>query len=134
MLEPARRAGDAPRTAPEQGISGVSPCLAIRLVPSAVDANRHAERADWLRRRLLERQLHDGAALRISALTLQIGLMRHKVPVAEADLDSAVDALQDELHSVLQELRDVTNKIYPPILDEAGLCLLYTSPSPRDRS
>ncbi len=84
-------------------------------------ANRHAERADWLRRRLLERQLHDGAALRLSALTLQIGLMRHRLPVAEADLDSAVDALQDELHSVLQELRDVANKIYPPILDEAGL-------------
>jgi hypothetical protein len=120
MLEPAHSAGDAPRTAPEQGTPD-APRLAIRLPPPAADAARRAERDEWLRRRRLERQLHDGAALRISALTLQIGLMRHRLPVAEADLDPAVDALQDELHAVLQELRDVSGKIYPPLLDQAGL-------------
>ena len=34
---------------------------------------------------------------------------------------AAIDALQDELHAVLQELRDVAGKIYPPLLDQAGL-------------
>jgi signal transduction histidine kinase len=121
MLEPAQRAGDAPRTAPEQGSPDLPRRLMIRIDGPTGDAGRRAEQAEWLRRRRLERQLHDGAALRISALTLRIGLIRHRAPVAQEDLDSAVDALQDELHAVLQELRDVAGKIYPPLLDQAGL-------------
>ncbi len=91
-----------------------------RLAVPVADPVRRAAHAEWLRRRLLERQLHDGAALRISALALQIGVLRHQVP-AEADLDPAIDALQDELHAILQELREVSGKIYPPLLDQAGL-------------
>ncbi|MDT7649530.1 MAG: hypothetical protein QOI36_936 [Pseudonocardiales bacterium] len=138
MLEPAQCAGDAPRTAPEQGTpeessSAVTPGTprtahpttdpeqATRLPAPAPDARRRSERDQWLRRRRLERQLHDGAALRISALTLQLGLFRHRVPDAEPDLHASIESLQDELHAVLQELRDVAGKIYPPLLDEAGL-------------
>jgi signal transduction histidine kinase len=138
MLEPAQCAGDAPRTAPEQGTpeessSAVTPGTprtthptthpehATRLPAPARDARRRSEREQWLRRRRLERQLHDGAALRISALTLQLGLFRHRVPDAEPDLHASIESLQDELHAVLQELRDVASKIYPPLLDEAGL-------------
>ncbi|MHA6795088.1 sensor histidine kinase [Pseudonocardia bannensis] len=142
MLEPAHRAGDAPRTAPEQDTPG-SPSSAAslpnapadppaaaapaeagpptRLQEPARDARRRKEREQWLRRRRLERQLHDGAALRISALVLQLGLFRHRVPAGEPDLHASIDGLQDELHAVLQELRDVAGKIYPPLLDEAGL-------------
>ena len=47
--------------------------------------------------------------------------MRHRIPQADAELDAAVDGLQDELHAVLQELRDVSDQIYPPLLDQAGL-------------
>lgn len=92
-----------------------------RLPAPAADARRRAERDQWLRRRRLERQLHDGAALRISALVLQLGVFRHRVPEAEPDLRESIDGLQDELHAVLQELRDVASKIYPPLLDDAGL-------------
>ncbi len=118
---PAPRAGDAPHTAPEQGDTEPSRRFPVRIGGVADPACRRAEHAEWLRRRRLERQLHDGAALRISALTLQIGLIRHRAPVSEVDLDSAVDALQDELHAILQELRDVSGQIYPPLLDQAGL-------------
>jgi hypothetical protein len=125
MLEPAQRAGDAPHRACEQAAVPVSAdggrVPAIRLAAPSSAAGRRAEQAEWMRRRRLERQLHDGAALRISALTLQIGLMRHRIPQADAELDSAVDALQDELHAVLQELRDVSGQIFPPLLDQAGL-------------
>ena len=58
-------------------------------------------------RRDLERRLHDGAALRISALTLRLGLLRHRRPDDEHDFRVAVEELQDELHLVLQELRDI---------------------------
>jgi signal transduction histidine kinase len=97
-----------------------STAQAIQVIP-AHDADRRSEHEQWLGRRLLERQLHDGAALRISALTLQLGLFRHRVPAAEPDLRESIDGLQDELHAVLQELRDVAGKIYPPLLDGAGL-------------
>jgi hypothetical protein len=121
MLEPAQRAGDAPRTAREQGSPDVPTRYPVLLDGTPTEACRRAERAEWLRRRRLERQLHDGASLRISALTLQIGLIRHRLPVSESDLDASVDALQDELHAVLQELREVAGQIYPPLLDQAGL-------------
>ncbi len=75
----------------------------------------------WLDRRALERQLHDGAALRISALALRLGLLSHAVPGAGQEFRQAVEGLQDELHLVLQELRDVAGLLYPPLLDEAGL-------------
>jgi Histidine kinase len=82
---------------------------------------RAVARRQWLRRRDLERQLHDGAALRISALALRLGLLRHVPCDGEQGFRRAVEDLQDELHEVLQELRDVAGRLYPPLLDEAGL-------------
>ena len=128
MLEPAQRAGDAPRTAPEQGPSPESPLPpappaepVTRLSAPTRAARLRTEREQWWLRRSVERQLHDGAALRISALTLQLGLFRHRAAAAECDIQDYIDGLQDELHAVLQELRDVAARIYPPLLDEAGL-------------
>ncbi|WP_158228227.1 sensor histidine kinase [Pseudonocardia sp. MH-G8] len=120
MLEPAQRAGDAPRTASGQGPPDRRSEV-TRLADPAPEVRLRVEREQWLLRRSLERQLHDGAALRISALTLQLGLVRHRVSAAGPDLHATIDSLQDELHAVLQELRDVAGKIYPPLLDEAGL-------------
>ncbi|MGQ0480368.1 MAG: histidine kinase [Pseudonocardia sp.] len=71
----------------------------------------------WRRRIRLERQLHDGASLRISALSLRLGLLRPD----DDRFERAVGELQDELHAVLDELRAVANEIYPSLLDEAGL-------------
>ena len=85
------------------------------------ERTRATAHRQWLDRRALERQLHDGAALRISALTLRLGLLRHAVPGAGHEFRQAVEGLQDELHLVLQELRDVAGLLYPPLLDEAGL-------------
>lgn len=127
MLEPAQRAGDAPRSASEQGASpesAPSPVPAepvTRLSAPSREARLRTEREQWWLRRSVERQLHDGAALRISALALQLGLLRHRAAKAECDLQDCIDGFQDELHAVLQELRDVSSKIYPPLLDEAGL-------------
>jgi signal transduction histidine kinase len=143
MLEPAQCAGDAPRNASEQGTSvepplpaekfcpenpsthgaAPHPCGAVptRLAAPSPDTLARAARDTWLKRRSLERQLHDGAALRISALTLQLGLLRHRASEPGADLQEAIEALQEEMHAVLQELREVAGRIYPPLLDVAGL-------------
>ncbi len=82
---------------------------------------RRMAQRQWAARRDLERRLHDGAALRVSALTLRLGLLSHLHPDEAQDLRSAVEGLQDELHLVLQELRDIAGRLYPPLLDEAGL-------------
>src|SRR5918995_1156586 len=75
---------------------------------------RRTAQQQWVHLRHLERQLHDGAALRL-------GMLRHRMPDDEQQFQAAVEAIQDELHLVLQELRDVAGMLYPPLLDEAGL-------------
>ena len=106
--------------------------MALDPVPSALgpptapptdDAGRLRRMAQrqWAARRHLERRLHDGAALRVSALTLRLGLLSHRHPDEGPDLRSEVEGLQDELHLVLQELREIAGRLYPPLLDEAGL-------------
>jgi signal transduction histidine kinase len=67
----------------------------------------------------LERKLHDGASLRISAMSLRLGLLRGEA--GDLAFQQAVDELQDELHTALDELRAVADNIYPPLLDQAGL-------------
>jgi hypothetical protein len=84
-------------------------------------AGRRGELAEWQRRRLLERKLHDGAAMRASALVLRLGVLRELVPEGHEPLVEAIDDVQDELHLMLDELRDVAAQIYPPLLKEAGL-------------
>jgi signal transduction histidine kinase len=67
----------------------------------------------------LERKLHDGASLRISAMSLRLGLLQGGA--GDDAFQRAVGELQDELHTVLDELRAVADSIYPPLLDQAGL-------------
>lgn len=102
--------------------SGPARCAGDRAGPVGREADRpRVEWQQWSRRQHLERRLHDGAALRISALTLQLGLLRHQVPVAEHALHRSIDGFERELQAVLQELREVASELYPPLLDEAGL-------------
>jgi len=51
-----------------------------------------------------------GPRLRISALALRLGLLRPPVPGKDEDWQDRIVELQDELHAVLQELRDVLGR------------------------
>ncbi|MGY1643842.1 asparagine synthase-related protein [Geodermatophilus sp. SYSU D00703] len=82
---------------------------------------RQTERERWLRRLRLQRRLHDGASLQISALVPQLGVVRKRLGDDEDGVRLSIDDLQDQLHTVLQELREVAREIYPPLLDQAGL-------------
>jgi Histidine kinase len=73
------------------------------------EACRRKHQDRWRRRRLLQRQLHDGAALRISALTLRLGLLEHRAAPNGQAVQDSIGELQDELHTVLEELRDVAS-------------------------
>ncbi|KUL41576.1 MULTISPECIES: sensor histidine kinase [Actinoplanes] len=89
----------------------------MTLGPDDDTARRRQADEHWTRRRDLERQLHDGPALRIAALTLHLGLLGQKA----GDLRHDIEDLQGQLHIVLQELRLIADQIYPPLLQEAGL-------------
>src|SRR5437588_10651632 len=91
---------------------------AVRPEPGTVP---RFDEAAWARHRRLERQLHDGPALRLAALSLRLGLRSARAPVDQQSLRDCISGVQDELHAVLQELREVANEIYPPLLDTAGL-------------
>lgn len=88
-------------------------------VDGAASGHRRKETGLWARRRQLERQLHDGPSLRLSALALRMGLLRHAPDLAA--VHHGIDELQDELAAALDELREVSARIYPPLLEQAGL-------------
>ena len=75
----------------------------------------------WRRRRGLERRLHDGLALRLSALSLRLGVLRADAPDGADAWRRGLDECADELAAALQELREVAGAIYPSLLEEAGL-------------
>ena len=69
-------------------------------------------------RRLLERDLHDGAQQQLAAFTFAVGLARHRVmPELEARLLGA----EREVHRALEELREIAHGLYPVALAEGGL-------------
>jgi PAS domain S-box-containing protein len=78
---------------------------------------RLVEVADAERRRI-QRNLHDGAQQRLTAVLLTLGRLRHDVPDGDGtQLDEAID----ELTTGLQELRELAGGLHPSVLAERGL-------------
>ncbi|APA94910.1 sensor histidine kinase [Nocardia seriolae] len=77
--------------------------------------------------RRIERDLHDGAQVRIAAVIMQLGLadqLRERDPAAAGEL---VRKAQDTAEAALAELRDVVRSVYPPILADRGLASALTA-------
>jgi signal transduction histidine kinase len=70
-------------------------------------------------RRRLERNLHDGAQQRLTAMVMKLGLARSQTD------PQAVSALLDELAAdtgaALDELRELARGMFPPLLAAQGL-------------
>jgi signal transduction histidine kinase len=115
-----------------------------RLVRSLLGPSSMAERVSELERtralavddsaaalRRVERDLHDGAQMRLAALAMNLGMAREKL----GDDDSAkVRELLDAAHrnavDALADLRDLARGIHPPVLDSglaSALATLATS-------
>ncbi|MGX7828870.1 histidine kinase [Actinokineospora sp. 24-640] len=70
-------------------------------------------------RREWERLLHDGPALRVSALALELGLL--DVNLTDPAGRRQLDAAQDTVRGVLDDLRTLGEALYPPVLTGAGM-------------
>jgi signal transduction histidine kinase len=71
--------------------------------------------------RRVERDLHDGAQIRLATLAMHLGLARETLADADAaDVSRArelVDAAHRDAKKALGELRDLARGIHPPVLD-----------------
>jgi signal transduction histidine kinase len=78
--------------------------------------------ADEARRRI-ERDLHDGAQLRLATLALRLREAREAVPAGAGELATKLDSASRGLEAALEELREIARGIHPAVLSDGGLGL-----------
>lgn len=80
-------------------------------------------------RRRIERNLHDGAQQRLTALAVHLGIERSRhvqaaasgEPVNPRDTQAAFQHAQAEVQAALQEIRDLVRGLHPAVLEDRGL-------------
>lgn len=80
-------------------------------------------------RRRIERNLHDGAQQRLTALAVHLGIERSRhvkaaasgTPVDPQDTQDAFQHAQAEVQSALQEIRHLVRGLHPAVLEDRGL-------------
>jgi signal transduction histidine kinase len=80
-------------------------------VVAAADAERHR----------IERNLHDGAQQRLVSLGLRLRAAEATAPPDLLELRQELSSAAVSLSSVVEELREISRGLHPPILSEAGL-------------
>jgi len=81
--------------------------------------------------RRVERDLHDGAQMRLAALAMNLGMAREKLEDPDNDtVRELIDAAHRNAVDALADLRDLARGIHPPVLDSglaSALATLATS-------
>jgi signal transduction histidine kinase len=77
---------------------------------------RLVEVADAERQRI-QRNLHDGAQQRLTAVLLNLGRLRE----SRGDREDLLDQAIDEVSAGLQEIRELASGLHPSVLSERGL-------------
>jgi signal transduction histidine kinase len=88
-------------------------------------------------RRRIERNLHDGTQQRLIALGLDVQHVRASLPPKRDDLDLELVRMQGDIESILEDLRELSRGLHPPLLSRRGLlpalrALARRSPIPVD--
>jgi signal transduction histidine kinase len=111
--------------------------LGLRQALREVEASRSRMlRAGYDERQRLERDLHDGAQLRLVSLGMALRLAQRRLANGGIDVDGLLDQAVAELGTAVSELRQLANGIRPSCLDD-GLApalsvLIDTVPIPVD--
>ncbi|HEY7792428.1 MAG TPA: PAS domain S-box protein [Gaiellaceae bacterium] len=72
-------------------------------------------------RRVLERNLHDGAQQRLVALSLSLRLAQARLETEPDEANRLLDAAREELSRAIEDLRELARGIHPAILTDRGL-------------
>ena len=99
---------------------------------------RIVEAGDEAMRRI-ERDLHDGTQQRLVALALHLQRVRADVPAEERDTHAALEQLERDLKSAIDEVQELSRGVHPAQLAEGGIrpalrALARRSPIPIDLS
>jgi signal transduction histidine kinase len=104
------------------------------------DSRAHAVDESAARLRRIERDLHDGAQVRLTALAMTLGEIKEILQAVDAGASDAdpirvlIGAAHQNAKETLAELRDLARGIHPPVLDrglDAALAVLAeTSAAP----
>ena len=84
-----------------------------------VDARARIIRASDRARRKLERDLHDGAQQRLTAIQIKLGIAQESV--LDEDLASQLESISVDVELAVDELRALARGIYPAVLKDRGL-------------
>jgi signal transduction histidine kinase len=85
-----------------------------------------------LRRRELERDLHDGAQQRLVAAALAVRLMRRGLPEGNDELEQGLAAAEAGVREAVVALRDVAHGLFPAVLADEGLAAALDELSEHD--
>jgi signal transduction histidine kinase len=94
--------------------------LRARLRELQASRARIIEAGDAERRRV-ERNLHDGAQQRLTALALSLRLARSKLDSSPLEAAGLLDEASLELDAATEELRELARGIHPAVLTDRGL-------------
>jgi PAS domain S-box-containing protein len=72
-------------------------------------------------RRRIARELHDGTAQNLFAISIDIDLMRKQTSNGDSEFKSLLDESASLCDQSLQEIRTLSYLLHPPLLDHAGL-------------
>jgi signal transduction histidine kinase len=93
--------------------------LGLRQALTDVEASRaRILRVGYEERQRLERDLHDGAQLRLVSLGMAIRLAQRHLPQGGVDVDGVLDHAVAELGTAVSELRQLAHGIRPSCLDD----------------
>jgi signal transduction histidine kinase len=84
-----------------------------------VDARARITEASDEARRKLERDLHDGAQQRLTAIAIKLGLAQEQA--LDPDLARQLASISADLEIAVDELGDLARGIYPTVLSDHGL-------------
>jgi signal transduction histidine kinase len=94
--------------------------LRAQLAELQASRARLVEATDAERRRI-ERNLHDGTQQRLVSIGMSLGLLEAKLPAQSVEAQPLLQETRSALALALQELRELTHGINPPLLTERGL-------------
>lgn len=78
-------------------------------------------------RRMLERDLHDGAQQQLIAINMRLGRLRTRVVTVDEQLADVVASLQADVDAAIDNIRALSRGIYPSLLADKGLAAALQS-------
>jgi signal transduction histidine kinase len=87
--------------------------------------------AEDVNRRRIERDLHDGAQQRLVALALRLRLAQRDLGPTDPEAGAVLADAVTELRATVNELRELTRGILPPVLADEGLAVALRATAQR---